>query len=382
MSAETHWFCKVKEVVSKKFAASREMGDNISDLAITSPEERSMSGSRRGVVLSGLTQAIDLRVLRDTDPDFFFNEMPVDNNSTRLFSLYQIGSMNEIVAEFRRLNELFPGKYRPGTSIRAAPLRARETRLYLSLWDVIDYPVIQGFGDPLGGDLDYDLQLLIDEGLIVRSSVKIDCNDGLLKAVEQTHRAAYAARAAAEPSIWSMARDAHSLRWWDTDSYQGRGALVRLHDCIPIPDAEVPIQEILQFKDRRRAELLSLRHHLDCIYQRVSVAADRDLSLDTEVASLERSLSDYLRAGRASGMRLRMLNLDAQVKVEFDVRTGLAAGAAAFASGLPTFASVLAGIDGAFLPKFEVLGKSAPRDLKIASTPYEYVTKIRDELNR
>lgn len=173
-----------------------------------------------------------------------------------------------------------------------------------------------------------------------------------------------------------MVRDLHSLRWRGIDDEQGRGALVRLYDCIPIPDVDVPIYDILEFKERRRDELLSLRYHLESIYQRISVAGDRNLSLDTEISQLERSLTEYLYASRDSGMRLRMLNLVSQIKVQFDLRTGVAAGAVAYASGLPLLASIFAGIGGAFFPKLEISAASAPRSVKSTPNPYGYITRV------
>jgi hypothetical protein len=346
-------------------------------------EGYSVSEARRGVVLSGLEQSLTLSDLNDRTSHEVESGIPRDQNSERLFWLYRHGSTNDIVAELGRLDELFPGRYRTGTGFRSAPLSAQELRTYLTLWDTIDYPIIEGISERIDGR-DKDFDLLVDQGLIVRTRVCVNHGGEFNRIVERTHRAAYAARTAMDSSsCWSMARDVHSLRWWrTTDEDQGRGILVRLYDCIPIPHKEVPIYEILQFRDRRRDELLSLRYHLETIYERISAAVDCDLALDTEVSRLEGSLSDYLQAGRDSGMRLRMLDLESQIKVEFDLRTGVAAAAVAYASGLPGFAAALVGVGGAFLPKLEISAKPAPRSLKSASTPYEYVTSVRDELFR
>jgi hypothetical protein len=361
-----------------------------------SDETNIPASARRGVVLSGLTQQLDLGPLVPEDLRGRLirrSPLPDDANSKRLASLLVGGSINDVMAELGRLDELYPGKYRLPTVVQSAPLLARDVRTYLTLWDVVDYPDIVPYSPAIDADADAeigesrslrheDLTLLVDQGFIVRSRIRADDTGGITECVERTHRAAYAVRAAAEPACWSMARDLHSKYWRGRDEEQGRGALVRLYDCIPIPDADVPIYEILEFKERRRDELLSLRYHLESIYQRILVAGDRGLSLETEIGQLERSLTEYLRAGRDSRMPFRMLNLTSQIKLQFDLRTGVAVGAVAYASGLPLLATVLAGIGGAFFPKLEISVTSAPRSVKSTPNPYAYITSIREELFR
>ncbi|WP_028222193.1 DUF6236 family protein, partial [Paraburkholderia oxyphila] len=65
-----------------------------------------------------------------------------------------------------------------------------------------------------------------------------------------------------EPGMWALAQGENSFVWKDGFLEDGAGALVELHRAIPIPCHDVPLAEILEFKEKRRDELLLLRAQL------------------------------------------------------------------------------------------------------------------------
>lgn len=62
---------------------------------------------------------------------------------------------------------------------------------------------------------------------------------------------------------------------------------------------------MLEFREQRRDELLALRTHLEDMYQRIIMAGDGPLALNTEKAKLERAISDYLTTMKEKKFRIK-----------------------------------------------------------------------------
>jgi hypothetical protein len=66
-----------------------------------------------------------------------------------------------------------------------------------------------------------------------------------------------------EPGVWSLAQGEDSFLLKDRILTEGNGAFVELHRAIPVPDKDVPLDDILRFRDKRSDELQLLRHRID-----------------------------------------------------------------------------------------------------------------------
>jgi hypothetical protein len=185
------------------------------------------------------------------------------------------------------------------------------------------------------------------------------------------HIRAFELRDEQQPGTWSLAQGERSISFFDEQLDVGRGALVRLHHVIPVPDKEVPFADVLEFRHRRRDELLALRHHLEAIYQKVVVAGDGPLALNTEVEALERAISNHLKAIRERRFVFRIAGLEAQLN--------LVEGAKVAVAQYP-----LSGFGGAL-----VTGLVAAVEINIGgslkgheptSTPFRYISSYHDEL--
>lgn len=118
-----------------------------------------------------------------------------------------------------------------------------------------------------------------------------------------------------EPGVWSVEAGDHSVSFQASDLHAGGGAFIRLYGAIPVPASSVPFGAILEFKAKRRAELLALRYQLDALYRSVHAAGDGDLALDSEIAQLERTISDYIRVARDSRIPFVEGNFEAGLNV-------------------------------------------------------------------
>jgi hypothetical protein len=171
-----------------------------------------------------------------------------------------------------------------------------------------------------------------------------------------------------EPGVWSLGCGKNSVSFPERELENGRGVLVRLYEAIPVPDKEVPLQDILEFKVKRLDELLALRFHLESIYQRIIAAGDGELALQSEIGALEKSIVDYLKVAKAVSFPFLNMSFNANLNVP----AAVAAGLAAFSAGFGTVPTVLAGVAAGigFGPAASLKGHKA------SPTPFRYISSF------
>jgi hypothetical protein len=251
--------------------------------------------------------------------------------------------------------------------VRSSSLDPQELRFALLFWDKLDFPEQHhvAFG------LNPDSQFLLEANVLQRTRVQVPGGEmgDILRAA---HVSAFRALNDKEPGQWSIATGERSISFSDNDLEVGRGALVRLHEAIPVPDKDVPLQDILEFRAKRRSELLALRHHLDSIYQRVLAAGDGALALNTEVEALQAAIADHIRASKETGFKFRAVSLNASL----NLIKGATVAAGALALGLPTVAALMAGTGAAI----NVGPGTALTWGKPTGIPFRYVSAYHHEV--
>jgi hypothetical protein len=247
-------------------------------------------------------------------------------------------------------------------------LDAQELRFALLFWDKLDYPsnnLVYAAPDP-------NAEFLIRAGVLQRTHAQMvgEFSGGdvfrlpFLRALEMLDEK--------EPATWSVATGERSISFLDSELQSGRGALVSLHRAIPVPDQDVPLDDILKFREKRRSELLAFRYHLDGIYNIVTNAADCALVLNSETEALERAAIDFIKSARGFGLKWRLADLGANL----DLAAGAAAGWHAYQKRLSTLDALVAGA-GATVAVKAAVGLVRARSPK---TPFRYVFSYHNEL--
>jgi len=147
---------------------------------------------------------------------------------------------------------------------------------------------------------------------------------------------------------------------------------VNLYGALQIPDGEVPLENILEFKEKRRDELLALRHHLDDVYQKIISSPDKALAELSEIEKIDRAISDYLRA--ISEQKFSLTKTSLQANFSFNKATTASIGATAI--GLPLTGALLAGAVAGIDIK---LGKGL-KGGRDNSTPFQYIHSLHSKL--
>lgn len=254
-------------------------------------------------------------------------------------------------------------------------LDKQELRFSLLLWDKLDWPdnfVISIEGGP-------DEEFLKQEGILVRSVASFSGGGSGAEIVRDAFLSTFRERDNSQPGHWSLARGERSISFDTSEMEQGRGILFNLHKAIPVPSKDVPFQDILEFRTKRRAELLSLRFHLEDIYQRVRSAPDSDLSQISELSKLDLALAEYLKVVHES----RIPSVRASLSVNIDIKDLIVGslvaertlnyGLGEVAAGLSAMTATALSANASF-----TLGSGLKK--RAPSSPFQYVSSIEDQL--
>lgn len=264
-------------------------------------------------------------------------------------------------------------------NIKSIRLDPQELRFSLLFWDRIVWPSSRAIHMASGPD-EQHLERL---GILSRPDFTQwgDAAQGMARGQIQ----AFIELDRKEPGQWSIAQGEASLWVRDKIVETDNGVLLALNRAIPVPHKDVPFDEILALKIRRRDELQRLRHAVDISVGVVSNADDKVSELERQIKLIDEACADALKVFKEWQFPFQMSSVD----VEFDFRpfvtfnSGIAAYALASARGLPLTESVLAGLLGsaaATTPALKIKGGLGWKGLRVRAGPYRYVSRYHDEV--
>lgn len=286
---------------------------------------------------------------------------------------------------------------------RHVKLSGLELRKYLLFWDVIDYPYCPAITEETNDNL--DLQFLesakilkrtklkdtkinlthapgaetiaglhtssvsyTPKGIVVRFSIPIELS---LKAQMN----AYIINDQLEPGAWTMAQIASEPRLYEEETVSRPGIEFELYNMLPVPEQDVPLNEIIEFKEKRKDELIEFRCHLDEIYQKIISSADFPRSRNTEITKLEKSISNLDNVLEAAGISRTTTSLRSYLAGDISSIMSAAGGTALLSS----FVEMTPLINGAVSVGLYLAAKSliTPRK-QPKGHPFLYLSSIRD----
>ena len=181
-----------------------------------------------------------------------------------------------------------------------------------------------------------------------------------------------------EPGLWALAQGESSLSIKNRVLEEGRGALVELVRAIPVPNRDVPLNDILEFRAKRRDELLRLRQEIESFFAAVNNASDKQFELQRHITQIDTACADILKVGREWRLPLRLADL----KASFELRpfAALVAGAGGWKWGeeyeMPAIAAAL----GVMAASLKINQDFGMRRATLRSSPYRYVYRFHAEV--
>lgn len=267
-----------------------------------------------------------------------------------------------------------------GKSMRTeGRLDKQELRFSLLFWDELAWPATNGifFG---GGP---DEAFLEKEGVLTRPHINIQSGSGAGELLGLPHLQAFRDLDAKEPGKWSLATGERSFQWTELPLSGAEAAVVELHRAIPVPDIDVPLAEILEFKGRRADQIGLLRAEMERCAAVVRAAENHGEELIKECQHVERACLDLLRVGKEWQFPMRL----SDIKVTFETKPGEVMARAIEGAALSHFFDfavlgtfLAATVGGVLASGLKISGTPRLQGLRPRPGPYQYVYSFHKEL--
>jgi hypothetical protein len=262
-----------------------------------------------------------------------------------------------------------------GVTFKKNTLDSQELRFALLFWDKLVWPQ----SSIIHFDGGSDEQFLEQAGVLTKPKYGFAGLLHVSQVVAEAHMQAFLNLEKREPGLWALAQGENSFLLKDRNVLEvGRGALVELNRAIPVPDKDVPLEDILDFKVKRYAELMRLRYEIDSLFRDVDNAADKQFELKRHIQQIEIACSDLIKLGREWGFPFRLTDL----RSSFELRpfAALAAGAGGWQWGAEYDMPMIGALLGVAAATFKINNDFGMRGVRLRATPYRYVYQFHSEL--
>lgn len=275
-----------------------------------------------------------------------------------------------------------PVEIRNGSLLaKSGQLDPAELRFALLFWDRIAWPRSRVISFPGNAESEF----LEQSSVLIRPAVPPERSGPLPTVFANSHIAAFLELDAKEPGCWSLSEGDRSFSYEQASNLlvANRGVSVELYRSIPIPSADVPLQDILEFRGRRQPELIALRHEINEYARLIVNSNDQDAVLQAQRERIDQSCADVIRV--TTERRLPFTISDFKFTTEIEVGK-LALGAVAGLIAAPTIGLPLVGaaVGGLALAAVSGLKISADFGLNRAASkanPFRYVYSLHEEID-
>jgi hypothetical protein len=183
------------------------------------------------------------------------------------------------------------------------------------------------------------------------------------------------------PGTWAIGQGENSLLVKDGTLTDKGGLAVELFRAVPVPDKDVPLNEILEFRLKRYDELQSLRAEIDRLIAEINSSEDPRATLEEALLRIDEECSAAIRVCSEwqFPVRLSTVKTSIDLKPFAMVRDGLTAYLGATALGTTT-ALTAALVSASAAASLKITPDFGWRGLRDRSSPYRYVSSFHKEL--
>lgn len=184
-----------------------------------------------------------------------------------------------------------------GRNLTYRGISGQSIRQSILYWDKIEIPssnLIELGTTP-------DLQFLIDEGVLQRTSVRLENFSGNMGfGVIETQIRALKINLDKEPGQWSISQHSNSLCFGSSGLKEQHLIEFELHKCMPIPTSDVPYEEILEYKSKRSDEYSAFKELVGDLYLEIVDSADIPRAKNHTLNKLELAIKDIEKVNSES----------------------------------------------------------------------------------
>jgi Family of unknown function (DUF6236) len=179
-----------------------------------------------------------------------------------------------------------------------------------------------------------------------------------------------------EPGRWSVVRP-HDTTGLPADALGDATAFkVQLENALPLPTREVSFDEILNYKERRYSELLSLRHHIDDLALCVANQDYGDFAKTVAFEKFAKSLNDHVQAIQEQNFRKMLGSLE----ISFNWTDAITKLVPAIALGQLVPSLLVPSLIGATASAVSVQSTLGLKKKSAQPNPFDYVLRAGTEL--
>jgi hypothetical protein len=266
--------------------------------------------------------------------------------------------------------------------VKSSQLDPQELRFSTLFWDKLLWPT-----GAIHMESGPDELFLESTGMLIRPEYEVHHHD-LATGYAHGQWAVFIMRNKEEPGVWSLSQGERSFLWKGPPVPENRAiepmynndAVIELHRAIPVPRHDVPLAEILEFRERRHDELLRLRYELESFVSSIQNAPDKQAALQKHIKDIDLACADLLSVGKEWQFPVYLSNIKATFNLSpVKFLPALAGGWKIGESYSLSAAAAVAGVAG-LASTLEIKGDYGIRPLKRPVSPYLYAYQIHQEL--
>lgn len=220
-----------------------------------------------------------------------------------------------------------------GLFLKSSDIDPLKLRQYLLYWDRIDFPT-NNIIHCTSNDIDY----LESLNLLQRTKYNCSCND-IINMEELFLNAQIQAlnnNNLNKNERWTLGQGNLNLLLPKDEVERKNTLILDLYNSLPIPATDVPLDDIINFKEKRRDELMEFRNSMDKIYLSIINSGDIDISKSVAIKDLEKKIIAINKVMNESKIK----KLLGSVKVNIDINS-LIIGGAGYIIGKETGNSIM-----------------------------------------
>lgn len=127
---------------------------------------------------------------------------------------------------------------------------------------------------------------------------------------------------------WALHQIGSEIIVPDNESIEKQLIRVDLVNSLPVPNGDVPFPDVLEFKERRKDELIQLHQAIDDLYLEILSSPDPSLKTKQAVSQFRKSIEALDNVTKEKWKRTGKFDISAELNINGkDVAAGVAAGA-------------------------------------------------------
>jgi hypothetical protein len=187
-----------------------------------------------------------------------------------------------------------------------------DIKKYLLYCDKFDVPYNNLIGSPISPDEEF----LSNEGLLTQTGVNIEGGTEV-SIVLATQKIAFDLYEKSEPGEWSLCFESTDNSFLLDEAYYSEsiGINILFKNCLPVPQSDVSLDDILRFKRKRKDELIHFREGMGELIAQIKKAEDLTSESNRVKHLITSSIRDLNTVAKESFVTRLLDNLSVAISV-------------------------------------------------------------------